>query len=262
MQEIEKDLKVYLAETRLLDFGSASVRDLIADRGWTSLPPSDRIGAAYDFVRNEILFGYNSTDDIAASDVLADGYGQCNTKATLLMALFRALDLPCRLHGFTIHKSLQRGVVPELVYVIAPDGIVHSWVEVHLDGRWINLEGFILDKEFLSVLQSRFSGETESLCGYGVGTDGLSEPPVEWIGGDTYIQSTGINRDLGLFDSPDQFYARHRQAFGPVRGLLYRLFIRHWMNARVRAIRAGEVPSMPNDAIQHAHLHLEKRTSA
>ncbi len=40
----------------------------------------DRIGAAYDFVRNEILFGYNRTDAIPATEVLADGYGQCNTK--------------------------------------------------------------------------------------------------------------------------------------------------------------------------------------
>ena len=116
----------YLSPTPLLDFDAAPIQRLIADRGWQSLSQTDRIGAAYDFVRNEILFGYNSDDALPASRVLADGYGQCNTKGTLLMALLRALDVPCRFHGFTIDKRLQRGVVPELVYPLAPANIIHS----------------------------------------------------------------------------------------------------------------------------------------
>ena len=110
----------YLAETPILDFRSDAIQALIAERGWSSLDPTARIGTAYDFVRNEILFGYNSDDALPASRVLADGHGQCNTKGTLLMALLRALDIPCRFHGFTIDKGLQRGVVPELVFPLAP----------------------------------------------------------------------------------------------------------------------------------------------
>lgn len=67
-------------------------------------------GAIYDFVRNDIAFGYNSSDDIKASAVLADGYGQCNTKGTLLMALLRKAGIPCRLHGFTIHKNFRQAL--------------------------------------------------------------------------------------------------------------------------------------------------------
>lgn len=230
-----------LDPTPLLDFQSDGIADLIQARGWLALPEHDRIGAAYDFVRNEILFGYNRADDIPASEVLADGYGQCNTKGTLLMALFRALELRCRLHGFTIHKALQRGVVPELVYPLAPSEILHSWVEVESAGRWIVLEGFILDTPFLETLQAKFAGQ-DSLCGYGVGSDCLGAPSVAWTGSDTYIQKTGIVRDLGTFDSPDKFYAEHMQAFGVLRDWLYRRAIRHWMNARVRTIRGGRVP--------------------
>ncbi|WP_040609646.1 transglutaminase-like domain-containing protein [Pseudooceanicola batsensis] len=233
-----------LDATPLLDFRSEGIARLIEDRGWLRLPEHDRIGATYDFVRDEILFGYNRADDIPASEVLADGYGQCNTKGTLLMALLRALGVPCRLHGFTIHKALQRGVVPEAVYPIAPDEILHSWVEVQTDGRWVELEGFILDKAFLGSLQQAFAG-TESFCGYGVGTDCLSAPPVEWAGRDTYIQKTGIARDFGTYDTPDLFYIEHRQQFGPLRDLIYRGIVRHWMNARVRAIRSGQVPRIP-----------------
>ena len=236
-----------LRATPLLDFDHPSIRDLIAGRSWADLPPFERIGAAYDFVRDEVAFGYNRDDAIPASAVLADGYGQCNTKATLLMALLRALGVPCRLHGFMIHKRLQRGVVPEVAYRIAPEEILHSWVEVEWEDRWVNLEGFILDAPFLGTLQAKFEGRS-SLCAYGAGTDCLQAPDVTWSGGDTYIQRTGIARDLGLYDDPDAFYAGHRQSFGLVRGLLYRHIIRRWMNRRVAAIRRGRVPRIPGEA--------------
>lgn len=153
---------------------------------------------------------------------------------------------------FTIHKALQRGVVPELVYPIAPEEIIHSWVEVETENGWVNLEGFILDAQFLSALQTTFS-DTSSLCGYGAGTDCLSDPPVEWACGDTYIQKTGIAQDFGLFDSPDTFYRTHRQSFSTIQDLLYRNVIRHWMNARVSRIRSGRVPRIPGRLCQITH---------
>lgn len=233
----------YTAQTPLLDFDSDPIRSLVSDRGWRDLSEHDRIGAAYDFVRNEILFGYNASDALPASRVLEDGYGQCNTKNTLLMALLRGLGIACRFHGFTIHKSLQRGVVPEAIYWMTPRDILHSWVEVFHEGRWITLEGFILDDGVLGALQAAFPGRS-SLCAYGAGTDCLQSPDVEWRGRDTFIQRTGINRDLGTFDAPDDFYVDHTQLTG-FRGLLYRYGVRHWMNRRVTAMRRGSVPRIP-----------------
>ena len=165
-----------LAPTKLLDFDAAPLAHLIETRGWRGLSEYDRIGAAYDFVRNEIAFGYNRADDIPASEVLSDGYGQCNTKGTLLMALLRGVGIRCRLHGFTIHKGLQRGVVPELVYPLAPQEILHSWVEIEFQDSWINLEGFILDDAFLKS-QTSFSNTDSLRLG---ARDCLGAPPVAW----------------------------------------------------------------------------------
>jgi hypothetical protein len=249
----------YLSPTLLLDFEATPIQHLVTGRGWLSLSQTDRICAAYDFVRNEILFGYNSDDALPASTVLADGYGQCNTKGTLLMALLRALGVPCRFHGFTIDKGLQRGVVPELVYPLAPRNIIHSWVEIHHNGQWLNLEGFILDAPVLTALQNAFP-QRQSLCAYGAGTDCLQNPNVEWRGTSTYIQKTGINHDFGAFDDPDTFYASHRQLTG-IKGLLYRLLIRHWMNHRVRKIRDGHVPNIPGGeaSLRPIQSDLEKQ---
>lgn len=97
--------KAYVAETPILNFQSPAIQNLIRARNWQDLSSLDKIGAAYAFVQNEINFGYNRADNIPASKVLEDGYGQCNTKGTLLMALLRGLNIPCRLHGFTIKKS-------------------------------------------------------------------------------------------------------------------------------------------------------------
>ena len=232
-----------LEPTPLLDFGSGPIQKLISERGWSALSDYEKISSTYDYVRNEIRFGYNASDTIPASEILSDGYGQCNTKGILLMALLRGVGIACRFHGFTIDKGLQRGVVPELIYPIAPRNIIHSWVDVYHDGQWLNLEGFILDQDVICALQKAFPNRS-SLCAYGAGTDALHKPDVEWTGKSTYIQRTGINRDLGVYNSPDDFYARHRQLNG-ITGFLYRLFIRHWMNHRVARIRKGQVPDIP-----------------
>lgn len=233
-----------LKPTPLLDFNHPSLNALITARGWRELPDAARVGAAYDFVRDEIAFGYNRTDALPASEVLKDGYGQCNTKTILLMALLRALGVPCRFHGFTIHKRLQRGVVPEALYALAPEQILHSWVEIALDGAWITLEGFILDLPLLHQIQRAFP-KRRDLCAYGIGTLDLQNPGVQWRGVDTFIQKTGIEQDFGRFDTPDAFYAKHAQLTG-WRGVIYRHGVRHWMNARVARMRTGTIPAIPN----------------
>ena len=63
----------YLKPTALLDFGDQRIAGIVDRQGWSRLPEEERIGAVYDFVREGIPFGYNASDDLAASAVLADG---------------------------------------------------------------------------------------------------------------------------------------------------------------------------------------------
>lgn len=232
-----KDTTLHTAPTPLLDYQHPRIQSLLAARGWAELAPYDRIGAAYRFVRDEVAFGYNAGDDLPASQVLADGYGQCNTKGTLLMALLRALDIPCRFHGFTIAKPLQRGAITGLAYWLAPQSIIHSWVEVWWEGRWVNLEGFILDQPYLQALQRRFAQHSGPFCGFGAATPDLQRPAVDWCGTDTYIQKDGINHDYGVFDAPDDFYATHGTNLRGFKRWLYQHVVRHGMNRNVARIR-------------------------
>ena len=232
----------YLPATPILNFQHESIQALINERGWQSLDTYNRIGAAYGFVKDEILFGYNRSDDIPASEVLVDGYGQCNTKGNLLMALLRALDIPCRFHGFTIDQQLQKGAIPGYVFWLAPKYIIHSWVEVYYEGKWLNLEGFILDNTYLTSIQQRFSDVKQSFCGYGIATSCLAKPDTEWRGSDTYIQKEGIHDDFGLYDSPDAFYAQHGTNLSGLKRWLYQNLIRHLINHNVATLRGNLSP--------------------
>ena len=227
----------YLEKTKILDFDDHNIQSLIAQRHWKALDDYNKIGAAYTFVKDEIQFGYNRSDDIAASEVLADGYGQCNTKGNLLMALLRALDIQCRFHGFTIDQQLQKGAIPSYVFWLAPKYIIHSWVEVFFNGKWINLEGFILDEAYLNAIQSKFSRTRDNFCGYGIATTCLESPETEWTGKNTYIQKEGIHDDFGLYNSPDEFYSQNGTNLSGLKRWLYQSVIRHIINMNVNRLR-------------------------
>jgi len=103
---------------------------------------------------------------------------------------------------------LQKGVITGIAYWIAPREIIHSWVEVFYDHQWISLEGVILNTGYLKALQHRFSDNGGGFCGYAVATTDFKSPPIDWCGKDTAIQKDAILRDLGVFDSPDVFFAK------------------------------------------------------
>lgn len=231
----------YLKETKVLDYSNIAVQRLLEQRGWGKLDTAACVKAIYNFVRDEIKFGYNVSDDIPASQILKDGYGQCNTKATLLMALLRAAGVPNRIHGFTIDKALQKGAITGIWYRLSPRNILHSWVEVRVNGQWYFLEGVILDKPYLNRLQERNSDCKTTFCGFGVYTDNFENPPVEWNNNNTFIQDKGINQDFGVFDTPDEFYARHRQQLNTIKRFVFRNIVRHIMNNNVENIRNGNL---------------------
>lgn len=233
-------MEQYLRETSMLNFSAINIERLIKDRLWRKADEYNRIKQIYNYVRDEILFGYNTDDSIPASKVLADGYGQCNTKGTLFMALLRGVDIPCRVHGFTIDKKLQKGAMTGIVYKNAPQNIFHSWVEVYLDGIWYELEAFILDKEYLSQLQNINPACLGAFCGYGVAVKDFHNPVIDFDRNNTYIQSEGITQDFGVFDCPDDLLKKHHQEMSFLKAFLYRNFGRYLMNHNINKIRNGE----------------------
>jgi hypothetical protein len=230
-------MEQYLRETKILNYNANAIQELIKERNWQGKNDKEKILGIYNFVRDEIRFGYNVRDNLSSTEILRDGYGQCNTKGILFMSLLRAVGIPCRMHGFTIDKKLQKGAITGIAYLLSPNEILHSWVEIHYDGRWLNLEGFILDMNYLTKLQDRFNNCTNTFCGYGVATDNFKNPQVDWDNNDTYIQKEGIVRDFGVYDSPDELFDEHMQNLNAVKRTIYENIIRHQMNQNVSRIR-------------------------
>lgn len=226
-----------LAATAILNYNEPTIQKLIKKNGWLNMSEHDKIKAIYDFVKDDIVFGYNRDDAVTASEVLNDGYGQCNTKATLLMALLRATGVPCRFHGFTINKRLQKGAITGIWYFAAPKSILHSWVEIWYQNDWRALEGVILDHAYLLKLQNKFGNCSGTFCGYGVYTDTFEKPPIDWDGKSTYIQNLGINQDFGTYNSPDEFYKQHGSNLAGVKRWLFIHIVRKSMNRNICAIR-------------------------
>ena len=86
----------------MVDFSNPAIQKLIQNMKWKEMGEFERIKAIYNYVRDDVLFGYNIDDGISASKVLADGYGQCNTKELYLWhfyvpAIFHAEYMVLRL---------------------------------------------------------------------------------------------------------------------------------------------------------------------
>ena len=227
----------YLQETAMLDFSNPNIQKLIEKKAWKEQNEFDCLKGIYNFVRDDILFGYNVDDNIPASKVLEDGYGQCNTKGTLFMALLRACKISCRVHGFTIDKQLQKGAMSGFIYKNAPRNIFRSWVEVYFEDKWYELEAFILDRKYLSKLQKKFADCDGSFCGYGVAVKNFQHPIIDFDRNNTYIQSEGIKQDFGVYDSPDELQKSHYQETSAIKAFIYRNLGRYLMNRNVKKIR-------------------------
>ncbi|MBI1238148.1 MAG: hypothetical protein GC199_02275 [Alphaproteobacteria bacterium] len=172
----------------------------------------------HDFVRDRIRFGWDHRFyAMTASEVLKAGVGFCNTKSTLFTAMLRAAGIPARQHFADIDVALLAGLVdPRTPYVD------HSYTEVYLDGRWLKVDSYIVDRPLAEAARARLAREGKAL-GYGVHANGTSD----WDGTrDSFAQfvpGIATTRDYGVFADVAAFYA----APGPRwnrRTLMLRLF--------------------------------------
>ena len=232
--------KKYLEKTKMLNYEAESIQALIKSRKWLELDDYHKIGEIYDFVRNDILFGYNSSDLLTAEDVLKDGYGQCNTKATLLMALLRGVGIPCRLHGSEVSKYFQRGATSWIISVLAPKRIVHTWAEVLYEENWIALEGVITDECYSTAVKNKFKNVSGQFAEYAVAVPDLESLNLEWCGKDTFVQNDAVVEDHGVYDNPDVFFEQHQQTWSKIKNIAYVHSARKVMTRNVSRMRNGK----------------------
>lgn len=106
----------------------------------------DKIRNIFHFVRDAIPFGFPPVwDSVKASETLEYGIGYCTTKATLFLALCKALNIPARIHTGLIDINIMRGIFPGFAFPFLPDSGAHSWVEIEMNGAWRPVDSYIND---------------------------------------------------------------------------------------------------------------------
>lgn len=235
-----KDELTHLGPSPLLDYSHPTLQELIKSKGWENIRrKADLIGEVYNFVRDEIMYGYPESFSIPASEVLSAGYGNCITKSTLLMALLRAVGVPCRFHAMTIRKVIFRGLLTGFRFTMAHNHPHHAWIEVQYNNKWLSMGGHIVDKPYLSKLQAKFPDYMGSFYGYGIAVLNFKNPDNRWDENDTFVQNQATETDLGVFESPDAFFAKYPDSDIHTNSFRYRTIIRRRLNKSIQAVREG-----------------------
>jgi transglutaminase-like putative cysteine protease len=131
----------YLKSTEIIDWETESVKKKAQELTRGLNTPREKAIAIYYFVRDSIRHnpyaeGFKP-EDYKASVILQRGYGYCQHKALLLVALARAAGIPARLGYADVRDHL---LSKRFRAMIGGDNLLiqHGYAELYLDGRWVH----------------------------------------------------------------------------------------------------------------------------
>lgn len=224
--------------TKLADDDHPIIRETARRLTQNQESPRDRLRSLFKFVRDDILFGYPAKGDIVkASQVLRLGYGQCNNKAALLLALARAAGLEARVHFSSIDKVIQKGIFPQWVFDRFPDELSHAWVEVKIEGRWRRIDSFINDMAFYQAGRKALR-ERGWKTGFSISCESGESSAELDIDDERFVQMDAVTGDHGTYDDPVDYYRSPKYLNRPsaLTLLLYSL-VRGRANRKVKQMR-------------------------
>ena len=227
---------------RLSDFDHPVVEETAKRLTQTEATLRGKLKQLFLFVRDDIRFAFPDDGDLVkASDTLSLGYGQCNTKATLLLALCRVIGIPARIHFSLISKDIQKGFFTGLAYWLMPQEISHSWIEVEVDGSWRRIDTFINDLPLFNAAKTELKRRGWSV-GYSVALkNGQASAELD-LDHEVFQQMAAVTDDHGTWDDPSAYYASSKYKKNRPDGL--RMWLYHHLiggvNRRVEKLRAAE----------------------
>jgi hypothetical protein len=192
--------------------------------------------ALHDYVREHVKFGFNKYFDAGEpDDILACGFGHCNPKSRLLVALFRAAGLESCQHFVVLPKRILQGALPASRYWVIPPELSHSYVEVRVEGTWYAIDSHIVDTPLLEDAQARLVAEG-GILGYGVRADSTNVWDGRSDAFSQYDPSLRIEDHGRIDDLEAYFHSRHYR--NRILGLRFNTMFRLMGEAGVAAINA------------------------
>lgn len=226
----------------LADFEHPSVQALARRLTAGESRAKGKLARLFTYVRDEIKFGFPVQGDLVkASDVIARGFGQCNNKSALFLALCKAIGIPARIHFSLISKDIQRGLFTGLAFALVPAQISHSWIEVLIEDRWRRIDAYINDQPLQTRAVAEL-GRRSWRTGFSVALPRSGEPGIDLdLESEHFSQMAAVTDDHGTYADPIEYYTgpQYRNRPGKIKLWLYRRWI-EGINDRVRRLRQGQ----------------------
>ena len=222
----------------LADYNNPIVKDkafiLIKDRKTIE----DKIAGIFYYVRDDIKFQFPKEGDfVKASQTIKYGYGQCNNKTILYLALCKAIGIKARIHFSLIDKKIQRGLIRGLLYWIMPPKISHSWLEVKVNNNWFKIDSYINDIEYYNVAKKKLRSRGWD-TGYSIASS-KNESSIELdFNNEQFVQMDAVTDDQGVYDEPMDYYKTPKYQNRPnaLKLFIYKISI-EGVNNRVKKMR-------------------------
>jgi len=229
------ELNQYLQSTKVVDIDNPIVKQKVEELTKGASSETEIIKNIYHFVRDEIpyTFTYNMQK---ASEVLTQKKGQCNTKATLTIALLRAFGIPARYHCGSITKKMFKRIVPAWAYLLTPQEIPgHCWAEVFINEKWVAVEN-VIDLDLYQGIQRKIKKEgIKESAGCGISKDNFQK---NWDGKtDVLMQQGALVEDKGTLANADEYLEKSQKFLNPIKEWFRSKLVKPSMNEKFAKLR-------------------------
>lgn len=158
-----RGLEDFLKPSELVDSDNPLVKSAAEKITKNAKTLKDAAINIFYFVRDKIQLAFVNPYS-TASETLELHRGSCFTKATLQMALLRAVGIPARFRVMEFKgndPNEWEGILPKMAVSMIPEKFPHYLVEVCIHGRWLMADA-TFDKALISDIED-WNGE-EDVC--------------------------------------------------------------------------------------------------
>lgn len=200
----------------------------------------DKVSAIFYYVRDDIKFMFPKEGDfVKASKTIEDGFGQCNTKTTLFLALCKAVEIPARVHFSLIKKDIQKGLFSGIALWLMPKELSHSWVEIEVNGKWLKIDSYINDAQFYKGAKNKLEEKSWTI-GYSIACS-KNESSID-LDFDTekFVQMDAVTEDQGVYDEPMEYYnsSKYKNRPNDIKLFIYKLWVNK-INKKIEELRCS-----------------------
>jgi len=223
----------------LADYNSPSIKHKALELTANSKSIYEKIESIFYYVRDDIKFAFPREGDfVKASQTIIYGYGQCNTKSTLFLALCKSVEIPTKIHFSLIKKDIQKGFFTGIAYWLLPKEISHSWIEINIEDKWVKIDTFINDRILYEASKKKLK-EKKWDVGYSVACSKHESSIDLDFNNNKYVQMDAVTEDHGVYDEPMDYYktSKYKNRLNIFKFIVYRLLLNN-INKKVEELRS------------------------